>query len=201
MPLCEAACEAKAAWLRLSEPSYPKLGKHRRHVIARHLSDSVDILRAPADAVRAHLAVRTAMISGRSPVCLTRARVRATTRAQALPAPFLQSFGPCCWRAWRSLPQTSPGRGNRPIKRNCQASANLLADEALDPKGVASPSDGASPAAERAPNSSLPSLPLAFRAGLRAAGHNQIAGRGRKFGSGTSVGVRLCRRFGSDAIA
>lgn len=31
--LCEAA------WLRLSEPSYPKLGKRRRHVIAKDLSD------------------------------------------------------------------------------------------------------------------------------------------------------------------
>jgi len=114
----------------------------------------VDILRALADAARAHLTVGTAMISGRSPVRLTRARFgrRAGQNSPRRFAIFWSLLLAClallaadvAW-AWQSPDQAQP-----------PSQANLLADEGLDPKGFAFPSDGAPPAAERAPNSSCP---------------------------------------------
>jgi hypothetical protein len=154
VPLCEAACEQSGV-AQAFGTVLPPVRQAPQACDCEIPLRFADILRALADAARLHLTVGIAMISGRSPVCLRRARFgrrpwrRQTPRRFAifwllLLACLALLAADVAW-AWQS-----------PDQAQLPSQANLLADEALDPKGVASPSDGASPAAERAPNSPCP---------------------------------------------
>ena len=155
VPLCEAACEQSGVAQAIGTV-LPQVRQAPQACDCETPFRFVDILRALADAVRAHLTVGTAMISGRSPVCLTRARFgRRPGRRQNSPRRFA-IFWPLLLACLALLAADVAWAWQSPDQAQLPSQANLLADEALDPKGVASPSDGASPAAERAPNSSCP---------------------------------------------
>jgi hypothetical protein len=155
VPLCEAACRQSGVAQSIGTV-LPLVRQAPQACDCETPFRFVDILRALADAARAHLTVGTAMISGRSPVCLTRARFgQRPGRRQNSPCRFA-IFWPLLFACLALLAADVAWACQSPDRAQLPSQANLLADEALDPKGVASPSDAAFPAAERTPNSSCP---------------------------------------------
>jgi hypothetical protein len=105
----------------------------------------------------AHLTVGTAMISACSPVCLTPARFWQRPRPMRNSRRRFASFWLLRLACLALLAADVAWACQPPDQAQLPSQTNMLADEAFDPKGVASPSDGAWPAvAKQALISSCP---------------------------------------------
>ena len=195
--LCEAACEQNGVAQTIGTV-LPQARQAPQACDCETPFRSVDILRRPADADRAHLTVGTAMISARCPVC------RSLARSWQRPGP-MQKVRPRFAIFWLLLlaclalsAADVAWACQSPDQAQLPSQANMLADGALDPKDVASPSDDASAAvAEQALKSS--SLRCrCLRLGYERLGANKSRTEYANLARAPpSAQASLCRRFGS----
>ena len=154
VPLCEAACEQNGVAQTIGTVLPPARQAPQACDCERPFR-SLDILRRPADADRAHLTVGPAMISARSPVCSSPARSWQRPGPMQKVRPRFAIFWLLLLACLALSAADVAWACQSPDQARLPSQANMLADGALDPKGVASPSDGASAAvAEQALKSS-----------------------------------------------